>query len=104
MARKSANQNFGKTVAWNTKDLAEGSTLEGRYEGKENFEGNFGLTTKYVIAAGDTKYGVYGTASLNRQFANVPEGSYVWITFNGLTTSKNGRQVKDFLVDFDDEA
>jgi hypothetical protein len=102
--RKSANKTFTKTTAWNTKDLAEGATLEGRYEGQETFEGNFGETTKYVIVAGEEAYGVYGTASLNRQFKNIPEGSYVWITYNGLTTSKNGRQVKDFSVDFDDEA
>lgn len=101
--RKSANVNFGKTTSWNTKDLAEGATLEGRYEGKEIFEGNFGETIKYVITAGEESYGVYGTASLNRQFKNIPEGSYVWITYKGLTTSKNGRQVKDFSVDFDDE-
>ena len=68
------------------------------------FTGDFGDTIKYVIVAPDNvKYGVYGTASLNRQFSKVPEGSYVWIEFTGETTSKAGRTVKTFNVDFDDE-
>lgn len=102
--RKSANQTFEKTTAWNTKELAVGSKLEGVYESKEEFTGDFGDTIKYVIVAPDNvKYGVYGTASLNRQFSKVPEGSYVWIEFTGETTSKAGRTVKTFNVDFDDE-
>ena len=47
--------------------------------------------------------GVFSTASLVRQFNNVPEGSYVWITYKGEETSKNGRPVKVYDVDYDDE-
>lgn len=101
--RKSASANFEKTTTWNT-NLSIGDKLEGVYETKEEFEGNFGLTTKYVITAQDgTKYGVYGSASLNRQFAKIPTGSYVWIEYTGETTSQNGRIVKTYTVDFDDE-
>ena len=57
-----------------------------------NIEGNDGTT-----------YGVYGSASLNRQFAKVPEGSYVWITYKGQEPTKNGRTVKVFVVEYDDE-
>ena len=101
--RKSASANFEKTTTWNT-NLAIGDKLEGVYESKEEFEGNFGLTTKYVITTQDgTKFGVYGSASLNRQFAKIPTGSYVWIEYTGETTSQNGRIVKTYTVDFDDE-
>lgn len=101
--RKSASKAIVKTVTWN-KDLAEGATLEGYYTGKEVFEGQYGETTKYIIEAGDgTNYGVYGSASLDRQFKNIPEGVYVWITFDGNVTSKNGRTVKQYTIDFDDE-
>lgn len=101
--RKSANQPFEKTVAWN-KDLEIGDKLEGIYRSKEEFDGNFGRTVKYVIEAGDgTKYGVYGSASLNRQFNLIPAGSYVWIEYTGETTSQNGRTVKTYTVDYDDE-
>lgn len=101
--RKSASQSFEKTTTWNT-NLTIGDKLEGVYETKEEFEGNFGLTTKYVVKAGDgTKYGVYGSASLNRQFSKIPTGSYVWIEYTGETTSQNGRIVKTYNVDYDDE-
>lgn len=100
--RKSASKAIVKTVTWN-KDLAEGATLEGYYTGKEVFEGQYGETTKYIIESGNTNYGVYGSASLDRQFKNIPEGVYVWITFDGNVTSKNGRTVKQYTIDFDDE-
>lgn len=101
--RKSASSNYEKTTTWNT-NLNIGDKLEGVYESKEEFEGNFGHTTKYVIKAQDgIKYGVYGSASLNRQFNNIPEGSYVWIEYTGETTSQNGRIVKTYAVDYDDE-
>lgn len=102
--RKSANQTFEKTTAWNTKELAVNSKLEGVYTTKEEFTGDFGDTIKYVVEAPDgTKYGVYGTASLNRQFSRIPEGSYVWIEYTGEVVSKLGRTVKNFVVDYDDE-
>lgn len=101
--RKSASANYEKTTTWNT-NLNIGDTLEGLYESKDEFEGNFGPTIKYVIKAQDgTKYGVYGSASLNRQFSRIPTGSYVWIEYTGETTSQNGRIVKTYNVDYDDE-
>lgn len=101
--RKSASQSFEKTTTWNT-NLSVGDKLEGVYESKEEFEGNFGQTVKYVVVAEEgTKYGVYGSASLNRQFSRIPTGSYVWIEYTGETTSQNGRIVKTYTVDYDDE-
>lgn len=101
--RKSANQTFEILPTWNT-NLNIGDKLEGVYESKEEFEGNFGHTTKYVITAPDeTKYGVYGSASLNRQFSKIPTGSYVWIEYTGEVTTQNGRIVKNYNVEYDDE-
>lgn len=92
------------TNTWN-KDLAAGATLEGRYIKKETFDGQFGTTEKYVIETADgEKMGVFSSASLSRQFKNIPEGSYVWITYKGEETSKNGRPVKVYEVEYDDEA
>ena len=92
------------TNTWN-KDLAAGATLEGRYIKKETFQGQFGTTEKYVIETVDgEKMGVFSSASLARQFANIPEGCYVWITYKGEETSKNGRPVKVYEVEYDDEA
>lgn len=92
------------TKTWN-KDLAVGATIEGTYVRKETFEGQYGTTEKYVI---DTptgeKMGVFSSASLSNQFKNVPEGSYVWITYKGEEISKSGRPVKVYEVEFDDEA
>lgn len=92
------------TKTWN-KDLEPGATIEGKYIKKETYDGQYGRTEKYVIETGDgEKFGVFSSASLANQFKNVPEGSYVWITYKGEETSKNGRPVKVYEVDYDDEA
>lgn len=68
------------------------------------FSGKFGDTEKYVIEKEDgEKLGVFSSASLANQFKNIPEGSYVWIEYKGEETSKNGRPVKVYAVDYDDE-
>lgn len=91
------------TNTWN-KDLAIGATLEGVYVKKEIFDGKYGSTEKYVIEKDDgEKLGVFSSASLATQFKNIPEGSYVWIEYKGEETSKNGRPVKVYAVDYDDE-
>lgn len=90
------------TETWN-KDLQPGATIEGVYLKKEFIKTQFGESEKYIIDNNGAKMGIYSTASLARQFANVPEGSYVWVTYKGEETSKNGRPVKVFEVDYDDE-
>lgn len=102
--RISANKQFIETTTWN-KDLAEGATLEGKYVSSETFIGNYGESTKYIIEGKDgVMYGVYGSAVINRQFAKIPEGAYVWITYKGEGTTKNGRSVKLYDIDYDTEA
>lgn len=91
------------TNTWN-KNLEKGAKLEGVYLKKEVVEGNYGTTDKYVIETKDgNKFGVFSSASLGRQFQNIPEGSYVWIEYLGEETSKSGRPVKVYSVDYDDE-
>ncbi|MBO7731308.1 MAG: hypothetical protein J6S67_02095 [Methanobrevibacter sp.] len=91
------------TETWN-KDLEVGATLEGVYVKVEHLNTQFGESEKYIIEKDDgTKIGVFSTASLTRQFNNVPVGSYVWITYKGEETSKNGRPVKVYDVDYDDD-
>ena len=91
------------TTTWN-KDLEIGATLEGVYLKKETVDGNYGQTIKYIIetSAGE-KMGVFSSSSLLRQFNNVPEGAYVWITYQGEETTKSGRPVKVYAVEYDDE-
>ena len=101
--RKSATPTYEKTTTWNT-NLTIGDKLEGTYLRKEEFNGDYGTTVKYVIEGTDgVKYGIYGSASINRQFNQIPEGSYIWIEYTGETTSKNGRIVKTYSIDYDDE-
>lgn len=103
--RQSANKNYIETTTWNVKDLAIGATLEGKYINSDTFIGKFGETIKYIIKGNDgVDYGVFGSASLNRQFNRIPEGSYVWITYKGEETTKNGRSVKVYEIDYDSEA
>lgn len=91
------------TETWN-KDLEIGAEIEGVYIKKETIKTQFGESEKYVIETKDgKKMGIFSSASLSRQFANVPEGSYVWVTYKGEETSKNGRPVKSYSVDYDDD-
>ena len=91
------------TETWN-KDLTPGATLEGKFIKTEVVKTQFGDSFKYVIETPDgKKMGVFSSASLARQFNNVPEGSYVWIEYKGEEQSKNGRPVKSYTVEYDDE-
>lgn len=94
------------TTTWN-KDLTAGATLEGIYVKKETFESKYNKdkpAEKYIIKTKDGEMmGVFSSASLLAQFKNVPEGAYVWITYKGEETSRNGRPVKVYEVEYDDE-
>lgn len=91
------------TKTWN-KDLEKGASIEGIYIKKEVFDGKFGESEKYIIEdANGEKWGIFSSASLANQFKNIPEGSYVWVEYKGEETSKNGRPVKVYAVDYDDE-
>ena len=100
--RKPATQPIIMTTTWN-KDLTKGDKLEGLYVRKETFDGKFGESTKYVIKNDNGDFGVFSSASLDRQFKNIPQGSYVWIEYDGEVISKNGRPVKQYIVEYDDE-
>lgn len=91
------------TDTWN-KDLEIGAKIEGVYIKTEIIRTQFGESEKYIIETPDgKKMGIYSSASLSRQFTNVPEGSYVWVEYKGEETSKNGRPVKSYVVEYDDE-
>ena len=104
--RKSANNtnnNQIETTIWN-KDLKEGDKLEGVYKYSGTVTTKYGEATRYVIVDPlGNGWAVFGTASIDRQFQRIPEGSYVWITYAGTEVSKNGFTVKVFEIDFDDE-
>lgn len=102
--RISANKEIIITTTWN-KDLEPGATLQGRYVSMETFIGKYGETNKYIVKGDDgVDYGVFGSASIDRQFKNIPEGAYVWITYKGEEQTKNGRTVKVYTIEFDTEA
>lgn len=91
------------TKTWN-KDLEKGASIEGVYIKKEVFDGKFGESEKYIIKdENGENWGIFSSASLANQFKNIPEGSYVWVEYKGEETSKNGRPVKVYSVDYDDE-
>lgn len=87
---------------WN-KNLTAGDTLEGYYIKHETFKGQYGESDKYVILdKSNEKWAVFGSASISRQFENIPEGSYIWITYKGEEQTKSGRPVKVYQIDYDD--
>ena len=87
---------------WN-KNLESGSSLQGVYLKKEIYSSHYGETEKYIIVKDGEKFAVFASASLERQFANVPEGAYVWITYKGEEQTKSGRPVKVYVVEYDDD-
>lgn len=90
------------TTTW--KGVTEGDAAEGIYIKKETVEGNYGPQDKYILETpeGD-KIGIFATKGLARQFNNVPEGAYVWIVYKGEQTTRAGRTVKVYDVEYDDE-
>lgn len=87
---------------WN-KNLTPGAMLEGVYTKNEIYASKFGETHKYIIEKDDNKFAIFSSASLEPQFSNVPVGSYVWVTYKGEETSKSGRPVKVYEVEYDDD-
>lgn len=101
--RINANTTYEQTTTWNT-NLNVGDKLEGTYERKEEFDYDGKHKVKYVILAPDgVKYGVFGTAVLDRLFNKIPVGSYVWIEYTGKSTTKKGNPLHTFNVDYDTE-
>lgn len=93
------------TQTWN-KDLEKGATLEGIFIKTEIVDSKFGdgKSEKYIIEDNNgEKWGLFASASLIRQFENIPVGSYVWVEYKGEETTKSGRPVKVYSVDYDDE-
>lgn len=92
------------TKTWNTKDLAVGSKIEGIFIKVESVTGKFGETQKYVLEDTDHNFiGIFTSASLARQFKNIPLGSYVWVEYKGEQPTQNGRTVKVYEVEYDDQ-
>lgn len=88
---------------WN-KNLEVGAKIEGRYIKKEVLKTQYGISEKYIIETPEgKKIGIFSSASLMRQFANVPEDAYIWVEYKGEVVSRNGRPVKSFIVEYDDE-
>lgn len=88
---------------WN-KNLEDGATIEGYFEKTELYDSKYGETNKYIIKLEDgTKKAIFGSASLDAQFKNVPEGCYIWVEYKGEEQSKSGRPVKVYSVEYDDE-
>lgn len=107
--RKSASDKRTKLENVETwgKNVNVGDKLEGVYTDREDFPSNFeeGKTNhRYIIKdnAG-VLHGIYSTTVIDRNFEEIPLNSYVWIEYIGDTTTKKGRTVKLFNVDYDDE-
>lgn len=105
--RKTAESKVGKYAdldTWNKKGaLKEGDTLEGYYIDSEEFNTKYGDMIIYVIEQLDgTKIKITGQSDVKGKFTDIPVGSHVWISFDGLTETKNGA-MKTYSVEYDDE-
>lgn len=105
--RKTAESKAGKYTdldTWNKKgELTEGDSLEGYYIDSEAFETKFGEMIIYIIEKLDgTRIKVTGQSDIKSKFTDIPVGSHVWISFAGLTETKNGA-MKSYTVEYDDE-
>lgn len=107
MARKKAESKQGKYQdldTWNKKgELKEGDNLEGYYVDREDFNTKHGEMTVFIIAkAQNDLIKVVAQTDIKGKFEDIPMGSHVWLTFKGLTETKNGA-MKTYEVEYDDE-
>lgn len=100
--RKSANT---QVPVWNRKDIKVGTKLEGYYVRDKKFESRqYGEGLMYIIAdLQKVEHAVMATASVRGGMINVPLGSHVWLEYIGEEKSSNGRMVKVYNIEFDDE-
>ena len=107
MARKTAESKAGKYSdldTWNKKgNLKEGDSLEGYYIDSDTFNTKHGEMSIYVIQKLDgDKIKITGQTDIKSKFDEIKIGSHVWISFVGLTETKNGA-MKTYTIDYDDE-
>jgi hypothetical protein len=91
---------------WNKAGLEVGAKLTGYYVREEKFtSAAYGDGKKFIIAdeSGKEIAGVMAQAVIERAFMNIPQGSYVEITFKGKETTAKGQQVNAYDIQFDPE-
>ena len=74
------------------KDIVEGQTIAGYYEGSKTVEGKKGPSHLHYLRLAKTndKIALWGKASLNLFFSKRAVGEFVRITYNGLGTNEDG--------------
>lgn len=76
----------------------EGTTLTGHYLGSEVIEINGDPATKHSFKVGDKIISPLGSADLNRQLANVPDGVMTRVTYLGKKSVKSAKLKKTFQM------
>ncbi len=87
----------------------EGSTLTGHYLGSEIIEINGDPATKHSFKVGDKIIAPLGSADLNRQLSNVPEGMMTRVTYLGKKSVRSEKlkktfQMNSFSVEVDEDS
>ena len=76
----------------------EGTTLTGHYLGSEIIEINGDPATKHRFKVGNQIIAPLGSADLNRQLSNVPEGMMTRVTFLGKKSVRSEKLKKTFQM------
>lgn len=94
---------YSNCETWNAKGkLNPNDQLEGYYYDREDFTTKYGDMTIVIIKVGDEFVKVTGQTDIKSKFAEIPFGSKVQLTYEGLVEAKNGTK-KAYKVLFDPE-
>lgn len=107
MAKKEAISKVSKyadSETWNAKGkLNQGDAIDGYYVDREEFETKFGQMVIVILEVADGKFvKITGQSDIKNKFADIPMGSHVWVSYEGLVETTNGTK-KAYKVEFDDE-
>ena len=83
----------GQTPIWQFAN--EGDKHEGIYSGTRSLDPQY----KPLFIVGDKL--VKSTAQIERAFATIPVGSYVWLEFKGKVAIKGGKTINTFKIEND---
>lgn len=76
----------------------EGTVLTGHYLGSEVIEINGDPATKHSFKVGEKIISPLGSADLNRQLSNVPEGMMTRVTYLGKKSVRSEKLKKTFMM------
>lgn len=95
---------FKKVQASQSYQFVEGIPLEGKIVSRESGKGQDGKSTLYNLSTAAGAVTFWGSAVLDNNLKNIPDGVLVRITYLGMAKGKAGRNYKNYSIEVDDSS